>query len=58
MNLVLDQLLWRPNWLEPRAVKRRPKPYPLLNKPRRQFQEIAHRNLDWKNNPRNSRALI
>jgi len=29
---------------EPRAVKRRPKPYPLLNKPRHQFVEIPHRN--------------
>jgi hypothetical protein len=28
---------------EPRAVKRRPKPYPLLNKPCHQFREIGHR---------------
>jgi hypothetical protein len=41
---------------EPRAVKRRPKPYPLLNQPRRQFKEIAHRNRYWKNNPRNARS--
>ena len=26
----------RPNRVEPRAVKRRPKPYPLLTKPRRE----------------------
>jgi hypothetical protein len=28
---------------EPRAKKRRPKSYQLLTKPRRQFQEIPHR---------------
>jgi hypothetical protein len=34
----------RPNRLEPRARKRRPKNYQLLNKPRHQFREIQHRN--------------
>jgi len=34
----------RPNRVEPRARKRRPKNYQLLNKPRRQFSEIQHRN--------------
>ena len=34
----------RPNRVEPRARKRRPKNYPLLNKPRPQFREIYHRN--------------
>lgn len=57
VNLVRDKLPWRPNRLEPRALKRRPKPYPLLNKPRRQFREITHRNRYWKNNPRNYRGL-
>ena len=33
----------RPNRSEPRARKRRPKNYPLLNKPRREFVEIPHR---------------
>ena len=28
---------------EPRAVKRRPKPFPLLNKHRRRYKEILHR---------------
>ena len=28
---------------EPRAVKRRPKPYQLLNKPRHEMKEIQHR---------------
>lgn len=34
---------------EPRAVKRRPKPYPLLNRPRREYQEIPHRGRQRKN---------
>jgi len=37
---------------EPRAVKRRPKPFPLLNRPRDKFKEVPHRNRYWKNNPR------
>ena len=52
LNLVRDQVPSRPNRTEPRAKKRRPKPYPLLNKPRRQFKEIPHRTRYWKNNPR------
>jgi len=39
-----DPLPWRPNRIEPRARKRRPKNYQLLNKPRHQFKEILHRN--------------
>jgi len=34
----------RPDRSEPRARKRRPKNYQLLNKPRHEFQEIKHRN--------------
>jgi len=34
----------RPDRVEPRAKKRRPKNYQLLTKPRRQFNEIPHRN--------------
>jgi hypothetical protein len=34
----------RPGRVEPRAIKTRPKNYPLLNKPRRQFVDIPHRN--------------
>lgn len=34
----------RPNRVEPRAKKRRPKNYQLLNKPRKEFKEIGHRN--------------
>ena len=54
INLVRDQVPFRPERSEPRAIKRRPKPYPLLNKPRRQFKEIPHRTRYWKNNPRKS----
>lgn len=51
-----DALPDRPGRCEPRAVKRRPKPYPLLNKPRHQFKDIPHRSRYRKNNPRKSRA--
>lgn len=57
LNLVRDQVPDRPNRSEPRAVKRRPKPFPLLTKPRRHFKEIYHRNRHWKSKPRNYRAL-
>jgi len=57
LNLARDLVPYRPNPEEPRAVKRRPKPYPLLNRPRRRFREIPHRNRYWKNNPRNYRRL-
>ena len=53
---IRDQVPERPNRREPRAVKRRPKAFPLLNKPRDQFQEITHRNRYWKSNPRKSYA--
>jgi hypothetical protein len=54
--IARDEVPQRPNRREPRAVKRRPKALPLLNKPRDQFKEIAHRNRYWENNPRKSRA--
>ena len=57
VGIAEDALPDRPGRCEPRAVKRRPKPYPLLNKPRRQFKEIPHRSSYRKNNaPRKSRA--
>ena len=34
----------RPGRAEPRARKRRPKNYPLLTQPRKEFKEISHRN--------------
>lgn len=42
--IAQDLLSHRPDRVEPRARKRRPKNYQLLNKPRRQFKEIQHRN--------------
>jgi hypothetical protein len=41
--LAADLVPDRPGRREPRAVKRRPKPFPLLTKPRHQFREISHR---------------
>jgi len=56
-NLARDLVPARPNRREPRAVKRRPKAYPLLNQPRRRFIEISHRSRYWKGRPRNYRDL-
>ncbi len=42
--LAVSILPHRPGRSEPRAKKRRPKNYQLLNKPRHQFHEIKHRN--------------
>jgi hypothetical protein len=42
-TLAQDLVPPRPNRREPRAVKRRPKPYSLLTKPRHLFKEIPHR---------------
>jgi hypothetical protein len=54
--IALDPLPDRPGRCEPRAVKRRPKPYALLNKPRCQFKDISHRSRYRKNNPRKTRG--
>ena len=56
-DLARDLVRKRPNRREPRAVKRRPKPFPLLNQPRHQFVEISHRSRYWKGRPRNYRDL-
>ena len=42
--IARDQVPERPHRLEPRAVKRRPKPYDRLNRPRHRMKEIPHRN--------------
>jgi len=42
--IARDQVPDRPGRLEPRAVKRRPKPYHRLNRPRHLMKEIPHRN--------------
>jgi hypothetical protein len=54
--LARDEVRARPGRREPRAVKRRPKPFPLLTEHRHRFKEIRHRNRYWKNNPRNART--
>lgn len=48
-TLALDLVPDRPGRREPRALKRRPKPYPLLTKPRQLFHEIPHRSSYRKN---------
>ena len=48
-NIIRDLVPSRPGRREPRAVKRRPKPYPLLNKPRHQYKETPHRSRYRKN---------
>jgi hypothetical protein len=53
--IARDRLPERSGRTEPRAVKRRPKPYPLLNRPRASFRQVPHRNRYWKNHPRKSR---
>ena len=57
LNLARDLVPYRPNRLEPRSLKRRPKNFGWLTKPRRKFKECLHRNRHWKSNPRNLRAL-
>jgi len=42
--LARDPLPHRPNRVEPRARKRRPKNYQLLSKPRHELTEVMHRN--------------
>lgn len=46
-TLAADLVPLRPNRREPRAVKRRPRAYALLNKPRHQYKETPHRSR-WK----------
>ena len=41
--LAADLVPLRPGRYEPRAVKRRPKNYPRLTKPRHRFKEVPHR---------------
>jgi hypothetical protein len=41
--IARDPVPERPGRREPRAVKRRPKPYQLLNRPRRLMKELPHR---------------
>jgi len=45
--LAADPVPDRPGRREPRAVKRRPKPYPRLMCHRRHFKEVPHPNRYW-----------
>lgn len=56
--LAHDLVPERPGRREPRALKRRPKPYPLLTAPRRRYHEIPHKNRYRRppNNPDSSGA--
>jgi hypothetical protein len=56
-SVACDPVPLRPGRTEPRAVKQRPKPFPLLNRPRRQFVELPHRNKRWHAGPRKYRGL-
>ena len=49
--LAEDLVPLRPGRREPRAVKRRPKPYPSLTSHRSRFREIAHKNRYWDQGP-------
>ena len=53
--IALDLVPDRPGRREPRAVKRRPKPYPRLMCHRRRFREISHQNRYYKNSVFGSR---
>ena len=55
--LASDLVPFRPNRKEPRAIKRRPKPFPLLTKPRKLYQEIPHRSRYRKAKPTKNHAL-
>jgi hypothetical protein len=57
LNLARDLVPCRPHRSEPRALKRRPKNFGWLTKPRRKFKESFHRNRHWKSNPRDYRHL-
>ena len=53
--IARDQVPERPGRREPRAVKRRPKPYQKLNRPRHLMKEMLHRSKYRKNGPLSKR---
>jgi hypothetical protein len=56
--IARDPVPDRPGHREPRAVKRRPKPFALLTAPRHKFKEIRHRNDYYlKNKPHKNKGL-
>jgi hypothetical protein len=57
-TIVRDLVPLRPHRNEPRALKRRPKAYQLLNKPRKVFREVSHRCRYRKSNHPKNKGLI
>ncbi len=55
--LTADLVPDRPGRREPRAVKRRPKPYPLLTRHRHKFREIEHRDKHYRKKKEQSETL-
>ena len=55
-TIAADIVPDRPGRREPRAVKRRPKPCAWLTKPRHKYKDSQHRNRNWKNKPRKTKA--
>ena len=53
-GITKNTLFLRPGRTEPRALKRRPKNYQLLNKPRHEMQVIKHRNNYRKSNAKDA----
>lgn len=47
-DLARDRVPHRPGRRQPRAVKRRPKPFALLTKPRHLFKDVPHRDRAWR----------
>jgi hypothetical protein len=58
--VAADQLPDRPGRREPRAIKRRKKPYPLLTTHRRLYKEIPHKSRYWsrRSGPRKCRRNV
>jgi hypothetical protein len=54
--IAVDQVPLRSNRQEPRALKRRPKPYQLLNKPRHQMKDTPHRDKFYSRKAKKRRA--
>jgi len=50
--IARDKVPDRPGRREPRALKRRPKPFAKLTCHRYRFREIGHRHRNWKNKPK------
>jgi len=52
LAIARDLVPLRPDRIEPRAKKRRPKNYRLLTKPRREMGPLPHRKIGVENTPK------